>query len=368
MSKTNEIIHNNTELLISHINDLINLLNLQKYDELSNTITCFKKIKDEYQLINLLYLNELTDSLSSLNISNDSNSQYHCMMLSSNITSRLDIYSKKIVSFIKSEIELKHSQIQQVKNLLTQIERIDLNIKVKKYDCDLCESCKEVTESKPINESQSKCNSCGLVKSHEYDYDDFDDLKSPNTDTVKKSKRGTHEAEKHCIIWLDKITAIKETNITEEQDAKIRKWFSINNIRNPKLLTCENYRRCFKESRITELNDFVTYIRLIYSGISPPRISYDERQEIISWFVHIVEIYEDIKTEDNNIKYYPFFIYKIVPNIIKDKQRATDIQTCIHLQSPETLKSNDNIYKAIINTGRLPFSFNKTDSNPTYKI
>ena len=188
-----------------------------------------------------------------------------------------------ITNYIKENMQLKHGQIQQVKILLTKIDRTDLNIKVKKLECDLCESCKEVTESKPINDTQSKCVSCGLVKindDHITIYDDMDDIKSPNSSGCKKSRRGTHEAEKHCLIWIDKIIAIKETNISEDQNKKIHKWFGINNIRNKKLLNCEDYRRCFKESHITELNDYVTYVRLVYSGISPPRVSYDEKHEI----------------------------------------------------------------------------------------
>jgi hypothetical protein len=374
MSKTNEIIHNNIESQMSHINDLIRILNLNKFDQLKESVECINKIKEEYQPINLQYLNELTENLmmtSSPGKVQNETSIYYCMILSNNTISRLEIYSKKITIFVKEQMNLKHGQIQQVKGLLSKIDRIDLNIKIKKFDCDLCESCKEVTESKPINETHSKCVNCGLVKSndsHSVDYDDdLDDIRSPNSASYKRPKRGTHEAEKHCTIWIDKITAIKETEVSEEQDRRIRKWFTINNIRNKKLLHCEDYRRCFKESHITELNDYVTYIRLLYSGISPPRISYDERQEIIALFILVVEVHEDIKTDESNLKYYPFFILKIVPGVIKDKARCVDIQMCIHLQSSVTLKSNDSLWKKITDTGRLPIEFVKTDCNPTYR-
>jgi hypothetical protein len=363
MSKTNEIIHNNIESQMSHVNDLIRILNLNKFEQLIEPIECFYKIKDEYRPINLQYLNELTENL--MMSDTPSISQYYCMILSNNTISRLDIYSKKISIFVKDQMELKHGQIQLVKGLLSKIDRIDLTVKIKKFDCELCESCKEVTESNPINDTQSKCVNCGLVKSNSdnvtAEYDDEFESK------YNKPKRGTHEAEKHCIMWVDKITAIKETEITEEQDIRIRKWLTINNIRNKKLLHCEDYRRCFKESHITELNDYVTYIRLIYSGISPPRISYDERQEILSLFILVVETHEDIKTDESNLKYYPFFILKIVPWVIKDKIRCIDIQRCIHLQSSVTLKSNDRLWKKITDTGRLPIEFVKTDCNPTYK-
>jgi hypothetical protein len=374
MSKTNEIIHNNIASLMSHINDLINILNLNKFEQISDSVKCFKIIKNEYQPINLQYLNELTENLLSISSPEKSSqndvSQYYYMVLSNNIIQRLEIYSKKITLFIKENMELKHGQIQQVKGLLAQINRIDINIKIKKFDCDLCESCKEVTESKPINNnSQSKCGSCGLIKSNDETatmiYEDADDIKSPN---YRRPKRGTHEAEKHCTIWINKIIAIKETEISDDQDKKIRKWFNINNIRNPKLMHCEDYRRCFKEGHITELNDYVTYVRQVYSGIPPPRVSYDERQEILSIFILVVEIHEDIKTDENNLKYYPFFIYKIIPYVIKDRVRCIDIQMCIHLQSSVTLKSNDSLWKKIVDTDRIPnMQFIKTDSNPSYR-
>lgn len=368
MSKTNEIIHNNIESMMSHINDLIRILNLNKYDQLTESIECFYKIKEEYRPINLQYLNELTENLmmtSSPGNSSSDTSQYYYMILSNNTISRLEIYSKKISLFVKDQMDLKHGQIRLIKGLLSKIDRIDLTVKIKKFDCDLCDSCKEVTESISINETHSKCVSCGLVKCNDNEYDDELELISPTS--TKRPKRGTHEAEKHCIIWVDKITAIKETIISEEQDIRIRKWFVINNIRNKKLLHCEDYRRCFKESHITELNDYVTYIRLVYSGISPPRISYDERQEILSLFILVVETHEDIKTDESNLKYYPFFILKIVPWVIKDQIRCNDIQRCIHLQSSVTLKSNDKLWKKITDTGRLPIEFVKTDCNPSYR-
>lgn len=372
MSKTNEIIHNNIELTINHINELIRTLHLSKYDQIKEYIDCFKNIQVEYQPINLQYLNELTENLVSSS-SKSTNSQYYYMILSNNIISRLEIYSSKITDFVE-QLTIHKNQTTLVTTLLNKIKRIDLNIKIKRNNCDLCENCMEVTDSKPINDTESKCVKCGLIKTSNNFNEDYcfnDDDESPVNNRASpyrksKPKRGTHEAEKHCLFWLDKITAIHETEITEEQDKRIHNWFKINNIKNKKLLECEDYRRCFKETQCTPLNDHVTYVRQRYSGISPPRISYDEKREIVTLFILVVEIYEDIKEGENNLKYYPYFIYKILPYVIKDGRRCMEIQKCIHLQSSVTLKSNDIIWKRISNTGRLPIDYRKTDSNPDY--
>ena len=340
MSKTNEIIHNNIEMLLSYINELIRELHLSKYEQITEYIDCVKKINVEYQSINLQYLNELTETLHLLSSpplssspSLNDTSLYYCMILSNNIITRLEIYSKKIIEFVQ-QIPIHKNQITLITGILNKVKRIDLTIKVKKINCDLCENCMEVTDSKPINDTESKCVNCGLVKTNNHNeesFGDYDEGMSSNSDYYKKPKRGTHEAEKHCLFWIDKITAINETEITEVEDTRIHNWFRINNIKNKKILDCEDYRRCFKEIHCTRLNDYVTYIRQRYSGIAPPRISYDEKREIVAIFNLVVEIYEDIKTDENNLKYYPYFIYKILPYIIKDGYRCKETQKCIHL-------------------------------------
>jgi hypothetical protein len=366
MSKTNEIIHNNIEMVTSHITNLIDILNLTKQDALKDSITAVNLVIADYGPINLQYLCEITDMLSK-----DKNklkdSPYHYMILSHNIISRLQIYGKQITDFIKEmqiveKIEKCH--ITTVKSIIHKLSRIDLNIKIQTYDCDICENCMEVTDSKAINDTESKCIKCGLIKSdslEEHNYDDINDMVL-TTPTSQKHKRGTHEAEKHCYFWLDKITAINETAISDKEDVKIHSWFKINNIKNKRLLTCQDYRRCFKETYTTRLNQYVTHVRQMYSGIPPPRISWDEKRQIVSLFVLAVEKIEDLGLGGNNIKYYPYFIYKIVPHCIRDKLRSDEILNCIHLQSPDTCMLNDQIWMQVCDS-EYPIRYEKTDSN-----
>ena len=91
--------------------------------------------------------------------------------------------------------------------------------------------------------------------------------------------------------------------------------------------------------------------------------------QIFNYFNKAVQAYnESYKTTrtNNNIKYYPYFIWKIIEIIYKDQpRRRYEIFECIHLQNLDTLKKNDKIWKNICN--KIPeFKFKPTDRNEQY--
>jgi hypothetical protein len=48
---------------------------------------------------------------------------------------------------------------------------------------------------------------------------------------------------------------------------------------------------------------------------------------------------------DNNINYYPGFIFKILDEILANGQRKVQILECIHLQSKKTVIEIDCLYE-----------------------
>ena len=92
-------------------------------------------------------------------------------------------------------------------------------------------------------------------------------------------------------------------------------------------------------------------------------------QLIHIYFDKVIHIFDEIKPpEKTNCPYHPYFIYKIIEQIIQKKEdriRKLKILSCIHLQSRETLVENDRIFSLICN--RIPeFTYKPTDRNDQY--
>ena len=89
-------------------------------------------------------------------------------------------------------------------------------------------------------------------------------------------------------------------------------------------------------------------------------------QLIHLYFDKVIRIFDEIKPPGKtNCPYHPYFIYKIIDQIIKsddDKIRKSQILSCIHLQSRETLVQNDLLFDIICK--RIPeFTYKPTDRN-----
>ena len=89
-------------------------------------------------------------------------------------------------------------------------------------------------------------------------------------------------------------------------------------------------------------------MRKIITGYVPPQLVEKELRELYNLFDKCVSIYEKVKpVYKSNTIYYPFIIYKILDNIIKNGIRKRRILECIHLQSRDTLIHNDILWKQV---------------------
>ena len=76
-----------------------------------------------------------------------------------------------------------------------------------------------------------------------------------------------------------------------------------------------------------------------------------------------VNSFDIVKPVDkSNTMYYPYIIYKILDLIVKNGVRKKRILECIHLQSRDTLITNDNLWECIC--AILPgLNYRPTDRN-----
>lgn len=210
-----------------------------------------------------------------------------------------------------------------------------------------CPKCKKpfVIEAKT---SESICNGCGMSeKMYGVVFEDEQFFYQEGS----RTKHGKYDPTKHCKFWVDRIQAKENTEIDEESIiVPIKRCIRRDGIWLERV-TYKMIRKYLKEIDKTEYNNHVPLIRKIITGQEPAQLTDYELKLLIMYFSRVIQIFS--KTRPNhksNCPYHPFFIYKIIEQILKkpeDKTRRKDILSAIHLQSRDTLIENDNIWKPI---------------------
>lgn len=168
-----------------------------------------------------------------------------------------------------------------------------------------------------------------------------------------RTKHGKYDPVKHAKCWLDRIQAREITNIPKELLNSIKSYIKKEQIYLSKI-TCDSIRGYLKRLKKTEYNNHVPLILKLITGIEPAQLTDHEIHLINMYFGIVIQIYSNIKS-DPNCPYHPFFIYKIIEQILqnpKDEHRKNSILSCIHLQSRSTLIENDKLWFSICD--RIP--------------
>jgi hypothetical protein len=219
-----------------------------------------------------------------------------------------------------------------------------------------CGVCKVKMEVSP-NMSILMCVKCGAkenLRGMIFEDDQFFQQEGQRT------KHGAYEPTKHCKLWVDRIQARETKEIPPKLIRTLTK-----NAKQDKVqirrLTCENIRLYLQKTRNSRYNEHIPLIRKIMTGISPPQLTELERRKIHIYFDQIISIYSDIKPMNKtNTNYHPYYILKILEQIIKDRIRRKNMIVCIHLQSRETLIEHDRLWKKVC--ARIPdFKYRPTD-------
>ena len=167
----------------------------------------------------------------------------------------------------------------------------------------------------------------------------------------KKIKHGTYDPSKHCKFWIERIQARESKDIPVEIINTIKLYIKRDKIKSKIHITCNLLRKYLRSSNNSKYNEHIPLIHKRITGIIPPQLLESEIQILSLYFDKVINIYDQIKPKDKrNCPYHPYFIYKIIEQILKkdtDRIRKIQILSYIHLQSRETLISNDIIWKKI---------------------
>lgn len=214
--------------------------------------------------------------------------------------------------------------------------------------CDICPQCntKMITLS---DVSMYQCFDCGIgediggVAFNKNQMFRNDHAKHRITTAVSPENR-------HFKLWMDRIQAIENKDIPQEDLEYIRACFTRDRI-NPKVdLTYDVMREYLRELKMTSYNEHTSLLLKIFKFESPPILCHDDYRIVMSKFILVMDLYAE--TSHRGIKpYYPYFIYKVIESVFADEPHKLKLLEYIHLQKESTLKKKDNIFADICKLG-----------------
>jgi len=258
-------------------------------------------------------------------------------IIRNNILGKIDRVYRSLEVFKKN-----YSINGGVSGLFSDYNFISISIDKSHNIDNICECGHELSiESKTSEFYCEKCGACSKLYGAVFEDDQF------WLQEGQRSKHGKYDSTNHCKQWLDKIQANENTEIPTKVINVIKKC-----IRRDKIwidqLDCSTIRKYLKSNKLSKYNINIPLIRKIISGKEPEQLTDKELQMTYRYFSEVMQIYTKVKPDDKpNSPYHPFFIIKILENIIDVQDKKNDILSCIHFQSRETLIENDRIWKLI---------------------
>jgi hypothetical protein len=373
MLGTIETTNNN---IVTKLNSIHQIMEIFKSNEINIGIKIIKDVEDlkeEYEMGSINILAEYFNISNSYETEDDKNYivklkkryfyNYQVFIRKENIISKLD----RSMNLIKKYIQNNKFTKELLKEIYTFIKSynnstIDKNVKEIVYE--LC-TCLKKMDIDSVN-SMLVCKSCGMSKElygTVFEDDQF------YYQEGQRTKHGTYDPSKHCRFWVERIQARETTDIDESVIKNIKKCIQRDKIRNKNQITCNQIRIYLRQTHNSKYNEHVPLIRKLITGISPPQLTDYEMQLIHIYFDKVIHIFDDIKPpEKTNCPYHPYFIYKIIEQILKkppDRIRKCQILACIHLQSTDTLVNNDLLWRPICDKIK-EFSYKPTDRNDQF--
>ena len=221
---------------------------------------------------------------------------------------------------------------------------------------DECPSC-HINMMIDANRSELHCQSCGHIR--ELVGTVFDDFQFYNQEG-QKAKSGTFKPNRHFQLWWSHILAREpEEELGDKKDldnqygekliTDLRKLIENNTGIILRRLTVDNIRDMLMKIGKTQFNKNVPLILKKLTGIAPPHLPDTLAVRVENLFTKAIEISEEVRRKDRvNRNYYPYYIYKILEQILpEDDYESRRILFYIYIQSDTTVRSDDRDWEEI---------------------
>jgi hypothetical protein len=361
MSSTLENINNNINLRIESVSSILNIYNGYKIDEADELLMniCsqnLNEIKENYVTVTISTIKDFytaTDEPTKRDAHNRFIKAFHAVDTIGKL--------KKIYNFCVRMRKIYEFSDECLPELFRSYEYAVIDESFEDNGSEICPICK-ITYEIEEKTSEFTCKNCGHIeKMYGVVFEDEQFFYQEG----QRTKHGKYDPIKHAKFWTDRIQAKESTDIPETVINSIKRC-----IRRDRLwidrISCEVIRGYLKQLKITHYNNHIPLIRKIITGREPPQFTDHELRLLYMYFSKVIQIFNQKKgTDKSNCPYHPYFIYKIVEQLLKSRSnfnRKTEILSCIHLQSRETLIENDKMWFLICD--HIPeFTKLATDSN-----
>lgn len=304
-------------------------------------------LKNYYNIINEQRENYKIDSVNlKIKFYNEKNKKekikhykkYTNYIINNNIIGDIDRFFRLLNNFRSKYI----FSSKKLTSCISKFKLISINLTANNLNNNICDCGNKLTIEAKTSEFQcKKCGKCIKLYGTVFEDDQF------WLQEGQRTKHGKYDPTKHCKFWIDRIQAKENAEIPDKVINVIKKCLRRDNIWIDQL-NCSIIRGYLKSNKLSSYNDHVPLIKKIITGKEPEQLTDVEFDKTCLYFSKIIQIYNKIKPDNKpNCPYHPFFIFKILENIIDNRIRKNNILSCIHLQSRETLIENDRIWKLI---------------------
>ncbi len=335
----------------------INVLPISTYDEIYTVVNTIDK----------LYKNKAATLIRNWSKDNPSDiiADFNRFLSESGSISKLNLTTNIIINSLQKinkskyflfNVVLYSREYEQIKENIHIYDNYRIEIENNLNKTNVCEncSCELLADS---DKGELYCAGCGMLLKKAGDIAENSTTNTPDN----KSKNSSYDASNHCEFWLKRLFALEPTELDDNIKETVEKWLRKNNY----TPTCRNIRKALQKTKLSNHNTHVSLIHKLITGKSPEPPTYNIKNIIFNYFNKAVQAYNIIK-KDTNIKYYPYFIWKIMEMVYwKDPIRRTEILQYIHFQNHDTLSNNEKIWRQICDI--VPeFTFIPTDPNIQY--
>lgn len=351
MSLTVDNYNNIILLKLGYLSEIVNIYNTCEFDGISPRVILDvkKNIYDTKYDYESGSINILAQYYSSQDVSQRSiiYRKYINFLNQDNVVGKINhahIFCKRIYNSYDLDEE------EDIKLLLAKFNYHALDAGALACEADVRERCScGGSFVKQSNTSETLCHICGRTEKMP-GVVMLDDTYFYLNQENNRNKHSGYDPTKHCKFWVDRILARENTEIPEKLITRIKECIRRDNIYKNRL-TCDIIREYLKDLKYSKYNNHVPLIKKIITNVEPPQLTDYEMKILFAKFSKVIQIYNKIKPDNmQNCKYHPFFIYKILEQIInraEDAYRKSELLASIHTQSSETLIVNDTIWQSI---------------------
>ncbi len=342
---------------VKQVNDIITKCKYDLYFPYNLYVNDINEIEENYKMsISHILINYYSDKNKEHVLTQD----YNKIIVSNNFISSCDHIIKELRITINKLFQTldiynpQYVQLEKATKLLKSIDNIVLGTNSKRVNYEIC-SCGKKMFVQP--HSSTLICECGLIK--ELLGTVFEDYQFYNQDG-QKTKHGNYEPLRQLKIWLDRILATEKVEIPEKILNKVRQRIKQYGDKNYQI-NCEKIRGYLKECDLTTYNVHVSMIYKLITKNSPPHFNYHDRKHVCARFCSLLRFLKKIDSKiEGDIKYYPYFIYKICEADYAHDPDKLIILDFIHIQSHDTVSKNDEIYKEACSISSGEFTYIST--------